>query len=201
VKLQNLFELQSGLASVQRYSQTRLNNPESVLEHTGCVALTCYLFGLILFEEKHEFNFEVLLCKSIAHDIDEIVTGDIPRPTKYYSKQVRDMFYEIENDGMLGVCESLDIGGKASSAMFVDWIASKDEKEGLLVAVSDRLAIVYKAWQEYIVYGNHAIKGHLRRSKEMLEEYAEAIELQFPGSSIVSLVLEAVEMCDKVKGE
>ncbi len=201
MEILSLFDLQSRMSSVQRYSQTRLNNPESVLEHTGCVVLTCYIFGEILLGEKYYINLETLLCRAVAHDIDEIVTGDIPRPTKYFSTEVRDMFKGIEEVGMAQVCTDLEMGDVAEGRMYLHWHLAKMDTEGLIVKIADRLAVVYKAWQEYMMYGNKMVIGHMRRSKEVIQDASVLFRSYFPESILNETLFQAVEMCDTIKGD
>lgn len=194
-----MFDIESKLASVQRYSQIRLNNPESVLEHTGCVTLTCYIFGIILESEGYALDFSTLLRKAIAHDIDEIVTGDIPRPTKYFSEAVRSMFKAIEESGMNKVCTDLEIGVDAEASLYMDWHTAKNDTEGLIVSIADILSVVYKVWEEYMMYGNKTIARSLQYGFPMLREKLIEFKTLFPESSLIAVIQEAVGICNKVK--
>ncbi len=199
--IENLFELQSRLASVGRFSQTRLNNPESVLEHSGCVTLTCYIFGSILIDEGYNIDLAVLLSKAITHDTDEIVTGDIARPTKYFNDQARQMFAEIELCGMSEVCCGLELPKKVTEKIMVDWNCAKDGLEGLIVSIADILAVVYKVHDECFMYGNKSISRTLQYGFPVLRKRLEEFKSVFPDSSLIATLQEAIGVCTRIGSE
>ena len=76
-----LFSVSQGMSAIQRYSQLHLLKSESVMEHTGFVCLFTYT----LCEEinsvsspNDKLDVGMALQKAIVHDIDEVITGDIP---------------------------------------------------------------------------------------------------------------------------
>ena len=87
------------LASVKRYSDFRMVNEESVLEHTAFVGMMSYFIAESLMKEnKLEIDVKILLEKALMHDIDEVATGDIAMPVKYYSESLRSMIGEMEDE-------------------------------------------------------------------------------------------------------
>ena len=107
---EKFFEMAHSMSSVHRYSSLRLVQQESVMEHTGFVCLLAY----ILCEHINKFSDEKIdtssaLQKAVVHDIDEIITGDIPRPTKYYNKETRKAFETIEKAGVKKVGNNLGL--------------------------------------------------------------------------------------------
>ena len=103
----------------------------------------------------------VALQKAIVHDIDEVVTGDIPRPTKYYNKESEKIFNEISEAGIDQIIKELEI---KNNNMKKDWQNSKKEKEGLIVAFADLSSVIYKLWEEIVMIKNMKL---FRQSEEV----------------------------------
>src|SRR5262245_51863735 len=82
-ELLNLFSVVRGLASVRRFSMESLHSPESVLEHTGMVALTTLIICRQL--PLCEADIHDALQFALIHDLEEVFVGDVARPTKHHS--------------------------------------------------------------------------------------------------------------------
>ena len=156
MKVIHTLEFLHGMASVRRYSQTKLVNDESVLEHTGFVGVVSYFIALHLMNQGEEINLGVLFAKAMAHDMEEVVVGDIPRPTKYHNERVKSALREVEKEAMDQIMDRIDVGN-----IYVDWITSKEGIEGEIVATADLIAVVYKAWQEIHIFGNKSMSNHI----------------------------------------
>ena len=76
--IEDAFDVIDSLSALTRYSQAHNITRESVLEHTAFVTI----FGASLCE-RIGHDPKIVLQRAIVHDIDEIVTGDIPPTTKY----------------------------------------------------------------------------------------------------------------------
>jgi 5'-deoxynucleotidase YfbR-like HD superfamily hydrolase len=145
--LLNLFSVVRGLASVRRFSMESLHSPESVLEHTGMVALTvftiCWKLALCPRDTHDALQF------ALVHDLEEVFVGDVARPTKHHSNETRYMFKELSSIGIDNVETILEVHG-------LTYIheQAKEGRIGTIVALADMLAVVYKVWDEVLVHGN-----------------------------------------------
>lgn len=155
-----LFGLISGLASVNRFSMVQLARNENVLEHTGMVALICYQLHRQLLQRGVTLSLGVILKSAVVHDLDEIVTGDIPRPTKYASKQIHSEFISLEHQGMKAICQHLE-----NEHLLSDHAEAKLYDEGAVVALADLIAVVYKIWEEVLLRSN---MNMIRQAKTVL---------------------------------
>lgn len=177
MKVIKLFSLTQGLSSIQRYSQLHLLKPESVMEHTGFVCLFTY----VLCEEldsyaltiSEKFNRGAALERAIVHDIDEVVTGDIPRPTKYYNKHSIAVFDEISVRGIDQIVYELSL---EKSSMKKDWSCSKSGKEGLVVALADLSSVVCKLWEEIVMLGNKKLFRQSKGVEDHLASFREKLK-------------------------
>jgi len=151
IDIDKMFDVSNKMSSLTRYSQIFLIKDESVLEHTGFVCLMSYFIGCEI-KKTDCIDMGVLMSKSVVHDIDEIITGDIPRPTKYYSDDFREAVQKIEDKNMKIISANIDL-----DQMYSDWKDAKTGKEGFIVSLSDCLALVNKGLYEKTILGNIGI--------------------------------------------
>ena len=187
------------MSSIDRYSQTRLINPESVLEHTGFVCFCSLMIGKELEKAGEEIDFGELLIKATLHDIEETVTGDIACPTKYWDSDMTREVKRIEREAGRAVLHDLDPSGN----LFEYWKSSKDKKEGFIVALADKLAVVYKVNQETLDFGNNTLKGHINGLVPALDGMHAYMMLSNENliqntKVITNIIEEAKEICQAV---
>lgn len=184
------------LASLRRFSMEQLSHPESVLEHTGFVALV----SLALVEEANaiirrrrgaELNVALVLCRALVHDVDELVTGDIPRPTKYSTPMASELFDEIKRTSLDKITsEIFDSMTAFSSLLRAQHHLAKDDQEGMIVAIADVIAVVYMVWREVLLRGNMS----MTRQAFTVVSQIDALR----GRSIVRSISEAGDFLDRV---
>ncbi len=161
--MRKTFELMRQLGSIERYSHTHLLNPESVLEHLGFTTFLCYIICERLRECGEEIDTGLSLRKSIIHDVDEAITGDIPRPTKYYSPDIKSALDILSENATEKISGNIKI-----TKLISDWGSAKSGKEGAVLALADILAVVHKVWQESVLYGNNSMIGHVGPTREIM---------------------------------
>jgi 5'-deoxynucleotidase YfbR-like HD superfamily hydrolase len=190
----------SGLSSVNRYSMIHLGNPESVLEHIGMVTmLSSFLAREMNCRDPWCVQLDMVVCKALVHDIDELIVGDIPRPTKYHSKSIRDMFRQVEEMGVKKVVTEMDLCAALSDEVVSDHRNAKEGREGLIVAVADALAVVYKVWEEVLVRNNMGMIRQANTVGEQLIRLREKIMAEFKDARMEAtrFLLQIVdEACD-----
>jgi len=173
--MKKYMETISKLASVNRYSDSRLVNNESVLEHSGFVSVMALFIYEELLLEGRKMDLGKLLSKAIMHDIDEVSTGDIAMPVKYHSKEMRRIINEMEVDAVNEL--SLYISG--SHRLFEIWSSSKKGKEGSVVSLCDLLAVIYKISDEVAMRGNRTVIHILEKAEKSLGEKLVTIYSEF----------------------
>lgn len=189
------FSLISGLSSINRFSMVRLSRPESVLEHTGMIAILCYLIRNQIEQQlKIDIPLGPLLAKALVHDWDELVTGDISRPTKYSSWEVRESLAKLELQGVHKIAELID-----DKSLSINHQAAKQGDDGLIVAVSDLIAVVYKVWDEVIMQHNHLMVRQAINVGNYLIQLKE--KLKNKESEIGNFLLDIVDQLAFINGE
>jgi len=121
---------------------------ESVLEHAGMVALTALRIGI----ETDGIDIKELLIRSLIHDIEECMTGDLPSPTKYVTKEVREGLAYFEK-----YCAGKILNDAGLSILMKSWENAKVSREGDIVAFSDAFTSLLKFHDEIIIRGNKSM--------------------------------------------
>ena len=134
-----IFKLIDDMSNVRRWSHAYCHKEESVLEHTAVVAIIALSIGSELGADS-----ATLLEKALLHDMEEVVTGDIPNPTKYHNSRITAEIKEFEDIAAQEIAERY-FGDWA----YITWRSSKDETlEGEIVRIADAAAVVIKIQQE-----------------------------------------------------
>ena len=176
------------MACITRWSQVYSAKRESVLEHTAFVAL--YSYQMCCKYKIQGKERELTLIKALVHDVDEVVTGDIPTPTKYDNDTIRNEIEILERGAAAGISSAAFKGD-----MFQYWCSAKNitTESGCIIAISDAAAVVYKIWQETSV-GNKSFKQFIPNiDKALLKIEAKVMPVFIPEIAILRLFLEELK--------
>lgn len=158
-KLENLFNFISEYESVNRFSRNHLIRPENLVYHVGVVSVICAYLINKMTEDYGEEIFTAqdccsLMMRVVVHDADEIVTGDIIRPTKYSSPELLQAIKELEKESISRIIERFDLPVRWEE----DWRQSKADDIGQLLKVADTLAVVMTCYREVALYSNNQFR-------------------------------------------
>ena len=171
--LQQLFDIGIKTATVTRYSQSKLMREESVMEHTGQVALMALIIG-----RKCDADIEQLMTKAVIHDLEESELGDIANPVKYDNENLYDAIDNLAKSIFRNIsCRINDF------YLYAYWLHAKDTSlEGRIVKLCDVLSVLMKLHEEVIIYHNYSLVGHsentLKWIKQRLEEEDNQVLLE-----------------------
>jgi len=187
--MKDAFEVINSMSALTRYSQAHNITRESVLEHTAFVAI----FGAAICHRIGADPTKVLR-RAIVHDIDEIVTGDIPTPTKYANDIVSEALQELEAKG---ANESICKLFTESESFYDDWACAKDDSiDGWVIKVSDSAAVIYKMWQEAML-GNKTLLEYRPRLRSVFEGWlhgnSEHVE------RLADVITELLELLENIE--
>jgi 5'-deoxynucleotidase YfbR-like HD superfamily hydrolase len=162
-----MFSVAHDMSAVQRFSRIRMVHPENVLTHTGMVCLFAYSIGSLLRTKAHRelrpLDLGAIMARAVAHDIDETITGDIVRPTKYFSAIIRQELAGLEAKGVDNVANALDL-----PVLVTDFETAKLGREGYVVKMADLLAALCTVFIEVMVCGNRAMVQPARNMRHVL---------------------------------
>jgi 5'-deoxynucleotidase YfbR-like HD superfamily hydrolase len=115
------------------------------------------------------------MMRAVVHDMDEIITGDIVRPTKYASPEILVILKKLEEDSIGKVIERFDLPVRWEE----DWRQAKKDNVGMLLKVADTLAVVMTCYREVTLYSNNQF------IKVAEEAYAYIEELSYKLSGLI----------------
>lgn len=155
----------SRMNEVYRYSSVYQEDEESLAEHVAEVLMMSYLVAKNMEKLGETIDKGVLLEKCLLHDIDEVLTGDVPRNTKYANNNVHKEL-NIVADEAVKLIESTygDID------IFNIWNTAKSGKEGVILKVVDMLCVAKKCITEIELRGNKSFLKVVTELESHLEK-------------------------------
>lgn len=173
----NLRELLTGTLSrlryVYRWSTFRNAHPESVAEHCYYVAL----YSLFICEWLRSSELALSTCysaiaKALCHDLEETLTGDMPRTFKHSSADLSKELARVSGTAMDQVVYNLDLDKQSQDRLTAWWRDCKsNDVAGSIVAFADYLSVLSYLLQEKLD-SNHSVKFHLTTMREYYEEFS-----------------------------
>ncbi len=174
----SFFALVSRMKYIKRWALMRNAREESLSEHSLEVAMIAHgLCTIANVRYGHHLDAERAALIGIYHDASEIITGDMPTPVKYYNKEIRNAYKDVEAVAEHDLLEQLpeDLRGAYEDIFF----AADDPEEAhmrRLVKAADKLSALIKCMEEE-AGGNTefatAKKTTLASIEEMKEECPE----------------------------
>ncbi len=93
----HFFAYISKIRWIQRWGLKRNTVVENVMEHSWEVATISHALALI--KNRYyggELDVNAIVVAAIYHDCSEVITGDMPSPIKYHSKEITQAYKSIE---------------------------------------------------------------------------------------------------------
>lgn len=109
-----------------RYSLLYQLKSESLADHIADVSILSYLLALRLNSYGENLDVGLVLEKALLHDLDEVLTGDIPRSTKYYSEEGLNAMRGVALDAISKLAKDLP----GSEGLVDRWKLAKSGREG-----------------------------------------------------------------------
>lgn len=95
----DFFAFTSRTKYINRWALMRNTRYETLSEHSAEVAQLCYALAVIGNQRLgKDYNCERASLLGLYHDTPEIITGDLPTPVKYYSKETKDAYKSVEKN-------------------------------------------------------------------------------------------------------
>lgn len=99
MKSSKFFAIISRMKYINRWSLMRNTVTENISEHSLEVAFIAHLLAVLRNKRfGGNVNPERVALLAMYHDTPEIITGDLPTPIKYYNKNIKSAYSEIENN-------------------------------------------------------------------------------------------------------
>lgn len=144
----HFFAMMSRMKYIERWALMRNSRPENIAEHSLEVSMISHALAVISNKRfGNHLNTEKAALIALYHDSTEIITGDMPTPIKYYNKEIKGAFKEIEAIAANSLLEMLpeDIREEYHSIFFKQ---EGDDYLWQLVKAADKLSAYIKCIQE-----------------------------------------------------
>ena len=144
----SFFAMMARMKNIERWALMRNSIQENISEHSLEVAMLAHGLSLIANEKcgKHVDSNEIALM-GMYHDANEIITGDMPTPVKYYDDDIKEAYKRVEYVASKKMVDKLpDYMKKHYEKLF---FPQEDKAyEWRLVKAADKLSALIKCKQE-----------------------------------------------------
>jgi 5'-deoxynucleotidase len=159
----------SRLKLINRWPLMRNVRTENVSEHSLQVAFVAHALAIIKNKKFNgHVNPERIALLAMYHDISEVITGDLPTPTKYYNPQITVEYKKIEKIAQQKLIKMLPKELQDDFRTLID-DDFYDEAEKNIVKQADTLCAYLKTIEE-LSAGNNEFKLAEQRLKKTLSE-------------------------------
>lgn len=165
----SFFAMISRLKWIDRWALMRNSSNENLAEHSlevGILAHALCVIGNERFGKKLDADHAAVI--GMFHDSSEILTGDMPTPVKYFNRQIRSAYKDIESDANMRLLTLLPQDMRAE---YMHALEPGDEyaEEKRLVKGADKLSAYIKCIEERKA-GNREFESAERSTLEALHE-------------------------------
>lgn len=142
------FAVISRMKYINRWALMRNTITENISEHSLETAFIAHALALMGNKRLGKsYNAERCALLAMYHDTTEIITGDLPTPVKYYNKQIRNVYNEIEENAEKQLLSYLPEDLRSE----YEPLFSKTEQEAelwKLVKAADKISALIKCVEE-----------------------------------------------------
>lgn len=144
----HFFAMMSRMKYIERWALMRNAQSENISEHSLEVSMIAHMLTLISNKRfGNQYNPERTAVLALYHDSTEIITGDMPTPIKYYNKEIKKTFQEIEDQAAKQLIEMLPEEFRPEYER-IFFPQKEEEYLWKLVKAADRLSALIKCIEE-----------------------------------------------------
>ena len=170
--MSHFFAYLSRMRFIRRWGLMHSTHTENIQEHSLRVAMIVHALALVrnrLFGGA--LNAERLAVRAMYHDASEVLTGDLPRPVKYFNPEIEASYRRIEAVARQKLVGMLP---PPLQADYRGWLGPESAAEGeeALIKAADKLCAYLKCLEE-ITAGNR----EFAEAEKTLRRTIEAIDL------------------------
>lgn len=133
---------------IERWALMRNSEKENISEHSLEVAMIAHALAVLGNRRLGaNYNADRAALIGLYHDANEIITGDMPTPVKYYSNEMQTLFHGIEDKAAESLLHLLpeDMRDIYSDIFFP---TGDDEPLKRLVKAADKISALIKCIEE-----------------------------------------------------
>ena len=133
------------MKNIARWGLMYNTRQENLSEHSMECAVLAHALALIGNREfGKKYDATRILAAALFHDMNEVLTGDLPTPIKYYNDSIKESYKEIERISLEKMLSLLD----EDTAREYKELLNLSEEEESIVKGADKLCAYIKCLQE-----------------------------------------------------
>ena len=162
----NFFAYISRMRYIWRWSLMRNSLPENIQEHSHMTAVIAHALGVIRRDVYH-IPCDPNECAAVAlyHDSSEILTGDLPTPIKYHSREIQGAYRQVEALACQKLLDTLPPELKGAYEPLL--CGESQERLHDIVKAADKLSAYIKCIEERKT-GNNEFLSAEKQTRELL---------------------------------
>lgn len=168
----HFFAFLSRMKYITRWGLMKNTQPENIQEHSLQVAMIAHALALI----RNTFfggniNSDKVAVLGLYHDCNEIITGDLPTPIKYFNPQISRAYKDVEKVSKRKILSMLpkELQASYKEILFHEEL---DPEAWEIVKAADRISAYIKCLEE-VKAGNMEFK----KARETIYESISKIDL------------------------
>jgi 5'-deoxynucleotidase len=170
--MSHFFAYLSRMRFIRRWGLMHSTHAENIQEHSLRVAMIAHALALVRNRlYGGGLSAERVAVRAMYHDASEVLTGDLPRPVKYFNPEIETSYRRIEAVARQKLLEMVPAALRADYAALLGPEGAADGDEALIKA-ADKLCAYLKCLEE-ITAGNR----EFAEAEKTLRRTIEAIDL------------------------
>ncbi len=166
--MNNFFAYVSRMRYINRWSLMRNSESENIQEHSHMVAVIAHALGVIRRDIFHkDCDPDAAAVVALYHDCSEILTGDLPTPIKYHSREIIKAYKEMEDLACEKILSTLPEELQGSFRPVFNGEISEKYRD--LVKAADKLSAYIKCIEERRA-GNDEFISAEKQTRAILDE-------------------------------
>jgi len=163
----NFFAYISRMRYIVRWSLMRNSLQENIQEHSHMVAVIAHALALIRRDVFHiPCDPNEYAAAALYHDASEILTGDLPTPIKYHSREIQGAYKQVEELACKKLIETLP--AELRGAYEELFIGKTQQRLHDLVKAADKISAYIKCVEERKA-GNNEFLSAEKQTRQLLE--------------------------------
>lgn len=163
----NFFAYISRMRYIVRWSLMRNALQENIQEHSHMVAVIAHALALIRRDVFHiSCDPNEYAAAALYHDASEILTGDLPTPIKYHSREIRGAYKQVEELACRKLLATLPAELRPSYEEL--FVGETEKRLHDLVKAADKISAYIKCVEERKAGNNEFISAE-KQTRELLE--------------------------------
>ncbi len=165
----SFFAMMARMKNIERWALMRNSIQENISEHSLEVAMLAHGLAIIANEKCGQvLNPNEIALMGIYHDANEIITGDMPTPVKYFDEDIKEAYKRVEDVASRSLVDKLpDYMKRYYEPLFFQ--KEGKEYEWRIVKAADKLSALIKCLQE-LRSGNQEFKTAFMTTQHALQD-------------------------------